>query len=198
MRFSVFTALVVFFIFHLPTYAQDTTSVQNSLNSGTITSQFDYLYRVSNGFQEYEVVKKANLEKLKTNVLDSVRVLKKEIADLKLKQSSVADSLANFSQILEQANQEKEAAILEKDSFSFLGFAIEKNLYSTLMWLLVVALAGAMAFFSVQYFRSFGRVRKAQKDLEDVQAEFDQHRKNALERERKLKRELIDAQMGKN
>jgi len=198
MRFSVFTALVVFFIFHLPTYAQDTTSVQNSLNSGTITSQFDYLYRVSNGFQEYEVVKKANLEKLKTNVLDSVRVLKKEIADLKLKQFSVADSLANFSQILEQANQEKEAAILEKDSFSFLGFAIEKNLYSTLMWLLVVALAGAMAFFSVQYFRSFGRVRKAQKDLEDVQAEFDQHRKNALERERKLKRELIDAQMGKN
>lgn len=198
MRFSVFTALVVFFIFHHPTYAQDTTSVQNSLNSGTITSQFDYLYRVSNGFQEYEVVKKANLEKLKTNVLDSVRVLKKEIADLKLKQSSVADSLANFSQILEQANQEKEAAILEKDSFSFLGFAIEKNLYSTLMWLLVVALAGAMAFFSVQYFRSFGRVRKAQKDLEDVQAEFDQHRKNALERERKLKRELIDAQMGKN
>ncbi|MFC5191484.1 hypothetical protein ACFPIK_06865 [Algoriphagus aquatilis] len=198
MRFSVFTALVVFFIFHLPTYAQDTTSVQNSLNSGTITSQFDYLYRVSNGFQEYEVVKKANLEKLKTNVLDSVRVLKKEIADLKLKQSSVVDSLANFSQILEQANQEKEAAILEKDSFSFLGFAIEKNLYSTLMWLLVVALAGAMAFFSVQYFRSFGRVRKAQKDLEDVQAEFDQHRKNALERERKLKRELIDAQMGKN
>lgn len=198
MRFSVFTALVVFFIFHLPTYAQDTTSVQNSLNSGTITSQFDYLYRVSNGFQEYEVVKKANLEKLKTNVLDSVRVLKKEIADLKLKQSSVADSLANFSQILEQANQEKEAAILEKDSFSFLGFAIEKNLYSTLMWLLVVALAAAMAFFSVQYFRSFGRVRKAQKDLEDVQAEFDQHRKNALERERKLKRELIDAQMGKN
>jgi Na+/H+ antiporter NhaB len=66
------------------------------------------------------------------------------------------------------------------------------------MWLLVAGLAGAMVFFSVQYFRSFGRVKKAQKDLEEVQAEFDQHRKNALERERKLKRELIDAQMGKN
>lgn len=178
--------------------AQDTTSVQNSLNSGTISSQFDYIYRVSNGFQEYEVVKKTNLEKLKSNITDSIRVLKKEIADLKLNQSSVTDSLANFSQILEQANQEKEAAILEKDSFSFLGLAVEKNLYSTVMWLLVAVLAGAMVFFSVQYFRSFGRVRKAQKDLEDVQAEFDQHRKNALERERKLKRELIDAQMGKN
>lgn len=198
MRFSVLTLLLFFCSFQLQTLAQDTTSVQNSLNSGTISSQFDYIYRVSNGFQEYEVVKKANLEKLKSNITDSIRVLKKEIADLKLNQSSVTDSLANFSQILEQANQEKEAAILEKDSFSFLGLAIEKNLYSTIMWLLVSGLAGAMAFFSVQYFRSFGRVKKAQKDLEEVQAEFDQHRKNALERERKLKRELIDAQMGKN
>ena len=198
MRFSILTLLLVFCSFQHQILAQDTTSVQNSLNSGTISSQFDYIYRVSNGFQEYEVVKKANLEKLKSNITDSIRVLKKEIADLKLNQSSATDSLANFSQILEQANQEKEAAILEKDSFSFLGLAVEKNLYSTIMWLLVAGLAGAMVFFSVQYFRSFGRVKKAQKDLEEVQAEFDQHRKNALERERKLKRELIDAQMGKN
>jgi hypothetical protein len=40
-------------------------------------------------------------------------------------------------------------------------------------------------------------VKKAQKDLEEVQAELDQHRKSALERERKLKRELVDAQMRK-
>lgn len=198
MKFSILSLVLVFSVFQLSTMAQDTTSVQNSLNSGTISSQFDYIYRVSNGFQEYEVVKKANLEKLKSNVTDSIRVLRKEIADLKLKQNSVSDSLANFSEVLEKVNQEKEAAILEKDSFSFLGIAIEKNLYSTIMWLLVAGLAAAMAFFSVQYVRSFGRVKKAQKDLEDVQAEFDQHRKNALERERKLKRELIDAQMGKN
>lgn len=198
MKFSILSLVLVFSVFQLPTMAQDTTSLQNSLNSGTISSQFDYIYRVSNGFQEYEVVKKANLEKLKSNVTDSIRVLRKEIADLKLKQNSVSDSLANFSEVLEKVNQEKEAAILEKDSFSFLGIAIEKNLYSTIMWLLVAGLAAAMAFFSVQYVRSFGRVKKAQKDLEDVQAEFDQHRKNALERERKLKRELIDAQMGKN
>lgn len=198
MKLSVLSLLLVFCVFQLPILAQDTTTVQNSLNSGTISSQFDYIYRVSNGFEEYEVVKKTNLEKLKSNVTDSIKVLKNEIANLMLQQSSVADSLANFSKILEQANQEKEAAILEKDSFTFLGVLVEKNLYSSIMWLIVVGLAVAMAFFSVQYFKSFGRVKKAQKDLEEVQEEFDQHRKNVLERERKLKRELIDAQMGKN
>lgn len=198
MKLSVLSLLLVFCVFQLPILAQDTTTVQNSLNSGTISSQFDYIYRVSNGFQEYEVVKKTNLEKLKSNVTDSIKVLKNEIANLMLQQSSVADSLANFSKILEQANQEKEAAILEKDSFTFLGVLVEKNLYSSIMWLIVIGLAVAMVFFSVQYFKSFGKVKKAQKDLEEVQEEFDQHRKNALERERKLKRELIDAQMGKN
>lgn len=198
MKLSVFSLLIILCVCQIPVLAQDTTSVQNSLNSGTISSQFDYIYRVSNGFQEYEVVKKANLEKLKSNVTDSIRVLRNEIANLKLQQSSVADSLANFSKILQQANQEKEEAILEKDSFSFFGFPVEKNLYSTIMWLLVLGLAGVLAFFSIQYFKSFGRVRKAQRDLEEVQEEFEQHRKNALERERKLKRELIDAQMSRN
>lgn len=198
MKLSVFSLLIILCVSQIPVLAQDTTSVQNSLNSGTISSQFDYIYRVSNGFQEYEVVKKANLEKLKSNVTDSIRVLRNEIANLKLQQSSVADSLANFSKILQQANQEKEEAILEKDSFSFFGFPVEKNLYSTIMWLLVLGLAGVLAFFSIQYFKSFGRVRKAQRDLEEVQEEFEQHRKNALERERKLKRELIDAQMSRN
>jgi Na+/H+ antiporter NhaB len=65
------------------------------------------------------------------------------------------------------------------------------------MWLLVAGLAVALTFFSIQYARSFSKVRKAEKDLSEVQEEFEQHRKNTLERERKMKRELIDAQMGK-
>ena len=47
-------------------------------------------------------------------------------------------------------------------------------------------------------YEELGEFKKAEKDFMEVQEEFEQHRKNALERERKLKRELIDAQMGKN
>jgi hypothetical protein len=198
MKWSIPILLFILILFFQPIYAQDTTSSQNSLNSGTISSQFEYIYRVSNGFQEYEVVKKSDLEKLKANVTDSIRVLRKEVADLHLLKSTLADSMASFSQILEKANQEKEAAILEKESFSFLGFAIQKSLYSAMMWILVAVLGTALSFFAFQYLRSFGRINKAQKDLEEVQQELDQQRKSALDRERKLKRELIDAQMRKN
>ena len=194
---KIIGTLLILFGWISASSAQDSIP-QNSLSAGTIESQFDYIYRVSNNFQEYEVVKKSNLEKLKSNILDSLQNMRKQVSDLKVLQSSQNDSITQISQTLATEIEQKEAAIDLKDSFSFLGMNIQKTVYSSIMWTLVAALAGLLAFFSVQYFRSFGRVKKAQKDLQEIQEEFDSHRKNTLERERKLKRELIDAQMGKN
>ncbi len=193
-------ALFVFFLFSVVSigFAQDTATTQNSLRSGTITSQFDYIYRVSNGFQEYEVVKKAYLEQLKSNVLDSVQTLSKKVSDLNLQMSSLNDSVSIVKERLSAEMEEKNQAIADRDNFNFLGIGIQKTVYSTMMWTLVAILSGALAFFAMQYFKSFGRIKKAEKDFLEVQEEFDQHRKNTLDRERKLKRELIDAQMGRN
>lgn len=193
-------ALLGFFLFFgcLIASAQDTTATQNSLRSGTITSQFDYIYRVSNGFQEYEVVKKSNLEQLKANVLDSIRTRTKEVADLKKQLGSLDDSVVIVKELLAAEVAQKNEAIATRDNFNFLGIGIQKTVYSSLMWILVAVLSGALGFFAMQYFRSFGRIKKAEKDFLEVQEEFEQHRKNTLDRERKLKRELINAQMGKS
>lgn len=177
--------------------AQDTTASKGSLRSGTIDSQFDYLYSISNSFQEHKVVKRTNLDQIKANVLDSMKTMRGEVSSLKAEMAAKLDSVGIIKGELAQAVVEKEEAIAAKDNFSFLGIGIDKAVYSGFMWLLVAALAGALAFFSFQYARSFSKVRKAQKDLSEVQEEFEQHRKNTLERERKMKRELIDAQMGK-
>lgn len=195
---TVFLNLIFLFFGISFAYAQDSTATQNSLRSGTITSQFDYIYRVSNNFQGYEVVEKANLEKLKSNVLDSIRTMSKEVSDLKLHMSSMDDSVVIVKDLLAAEIEQKNQAIADRDNFSFLGVGIEKTAYSSMMWVLVLILSAALAFFAMQYFRSSSKISKAEKDLIDVQEEFEQHRKNTLDRERKLKRELIDAQMGKN
>ncbi len=193
------SALFIFFIFFgiSVAFAQDTTATQNSLSSGTITSQFEYIYRVSNGFQEYEVVKKAHLEQLKANVLDSVRTLSKQTSDLKMQMGRLDDSVGVVKQLLAAEIDQKNEAIASRDNYNFLGIGIQKSVYSSLMWLLVAILSVALAFFAQQYFRSSGRIRKAEKDFREVQEEFEQHRKSTLDRERKLKRELVDAQSGR-
>ena len=108
------------------------------------------------------------------------------------------DSIRSIQNLLAQTESEKQEAIAAKDNFNFLGLGIQKGVYSTFMWVLVGALAAALALFSFKYFRSFSKIKKAEKDLAELQEEFEKHRKNTLERERKLKRELINAQMGKS
>ena len=179
------------------TFAQTETTEEGSLDSGTIDSQFEYIYSVSNNFQEYKVVKRTNLDQLKSNILDSMRTMRTEVGDLKGLIVSEKDSIKNLNNILVTAETEKQEAIAEKDNFSFLGMGIHKAVYSSFMWILVAVLASALAIFSFQYFSSFKKIRKAQKDLAEVQEEFGNHRKNMLDRERKLKRELVDAQLGR-
>lgn len=179
------------------TFAQENSEDKGSLKSGTIDSQFEHIYSVSNNFQEYKVVKRTNLDQLKSNILDSMVTMRKEVGDLKLLIVSEKDSIKNLNAILATAETEKQAAIDEKDNFSFLGMGIHKAVYSSMMWILMAVLAGALAIFSFQYFTSFRKIKKAQKDLAEVQEEFDNHRKNMLDRERKLKRELVDAQLGR-
>ncbi|MFC3416349.1 hypothetical protein [Algoriphagus hitonicola] len=196
-----FNRSILFFILFSIAFnsvAQNSSDSQNSLQSGTINNQFDYIYEVSNNFQEYKVVKRTNLDQLKTNILDSMQTMRAEVIDLKSQIRSQNDSTAAINQRLAQSEIEKQEAIDAKDNFSFLGIGIHKAVYSSIMWILVAVLASALAFFSFQYFKSFKKIQKAQRDLADLQEEFDQHRKNTLERERKLKRELIDAQMGKS
>lgn len=176
--------------------AQETN--ENALQSGTIDEQFDYIYGASNNYQEYKVVRRSFLDRLKSNMLDSIQTMRGEVLELKKDVQTRQDSIRSIQNLLAQTESEKQEAIAAKDNFNFLGLGIQKGVYSTFMWVLVGALAAALALFSFKYFRSFSKIKKAEKDLTELQEEFEQHRKNTLERERKLKRELIDAQMGKS
>jgi len=189
------SALFIFSTYQLA--VSQTTDTGNSLRSGTIDSQFEYIYESSNNFQEYKVVKKTNLDQLKSNILDSMKNMRSEVSDQKSLMQTKNDSIGSLNSLLAVSESEKQTAIDAKDNFTFLGIGVQKAFYSSMMWVLVAVLATALAFFSFQYLKSFSRIKKAQRDLEEFQEEFENHRKNTLDRERKMKRELIDAQMKK-
>ena len=196
-RLSALIFSTLIFLSNPALFAQETEEKVAPLDRGTIENQFDYIYSTSNNFQEYKVVKRTNLDKLKGNVLDSLVAKRKEAEALKVDIRAQKDSISTLNADLQTSLEEKQEALDAKDNFTFFGIGIHKAVYSSIMWLLVGVLALALGFFSFQYSRSFRKIKKAEKDFLDVQEEFDQHRKNTLERERKMKRELIDAQMGK-
>ncbi|WP_299103120.1 tRNA (guanine-N1)-methyltransferase [uncultured Winogradskyella sp.] len=168
-----------------------------SLNSGTIDSQFEYIFKKSGNFrgtngQKYEAVKYAWLLTLKAHVLDSLKTTykklensekvvgnqAKEIEDLKVK-------LVDTQTILDQTDS-------EKNNMALLGMQTSKTNYNVIMWSIIGALFAFLLLFIYKFKGSNSATREAKHKLDEVETEFEEHRRTALEREQKVRRQLQD------
>ena len=192
MRKIFLLSFLACFVFSQSSFAQEETQEEGSLSSGTISSQFDYLHSVSNNFQEYKVVKKTNLDKIQKNITDSLNVYKNQISEINQELAAQKAQIQQFDSRISIAEKDKEEALAAKDNFAIFGMPIHKTAYSNLMWGIVIFLGLALIFFLYQYKRSHKVTSETIRTLEETKEEFDQHRKNTLERERKLNRQLVD------
>ncbi|MGY6558840.1 MAG: hypothetical protein ACXIT9_06115 [Nitritalea sp.] len=174
-----------------------TASAQSTLNEGSISTQFDYLNEISNNYQEFKVVKKTHLEQLKKNVTDSLRTYAEEQKQLAEKISRQESEIKSLQEDQEKLQAELSEAIANRENLTLLGIQTSKTVYNSILWTIIAGLTGAFAFSFIQFSRSHKIIKQARKDLADTMEEFEQHRKNTLDRERKLKRELVDALQGK-
>lgn len=176
-------------------FGQSTTTrvpPKGSLTSGTIDSQFVYLYAISRTQDGIEHVRRPNLEQIRKNVADTIRTLTQAIAELKAKEGNRQTAVEAITDSLVQIQAELQTAQREKDSFSFIGISLRKSTYSLIMWGIVLLLATTLATFIYRFNQSHVVTRDTKKAIADLQNEFDQHRKKALEKEQKLKRQLQD------
>ena len=80
----------------------------------------------------------------------------------------------------------------EKDSISFFGAALTKGSYNTIIWGIIGVLLALLGFFIFKFKNSNTITLQAQKALSETEAEFEDHRRRALEREQKVMRKLQD------
>ena len=168
-----------------------------SLNTGTIDNQFEYILRKSGNFkgtngQPYEAVKRSMFLTLQAHTIDSLKTIHKELAETQAVVTSqskeiatLKTSLANTQGTLNQTNE-------EKDSMSLFGMLMSKSGYNILMWSIIGGLLAFLLFFIYKYKNSNAITRDANKSLAEIEEEFEEHRKIALEREQKVRRQLQD------
>lgn len=191
-----FILFAVICISTLSSYSQSTTKKQ-SLKNNTVSEKFNYIYKKSNGYKEYKVVKKAWLHTLKKQVLDSIQVQKKEINNLSvvienqnLKNQELNNTINGLNNTINTLNN-------EKDHVLFLGMGLKKGVFKTLFWSILFVVTALLLFFIYQFKRSNSITSIATKQLTELESEFETHRKNALEREQKVRRKLQD-ELNKN
>ena len=176
------------------TQAQTTKSTEDklSLNSGTIDNQFEFVIRRSNSWQDYKTVKKTWLYALKSHTMDSLKAVHKNLADTKAVVKTQADEIMSLKASLSNTESTLSSTNEEKDNISLFGIQTSKASYKILMWSIAAGLLALLLFFIYKFKGSNSATREAKLKLGEVELEFEDHRRNALEREQKVRRQLQD------
>lgn len=177
---------LLFIITSLSLYSQE------NVNESSIETQFDKVYKSSTSYQSYKVIAKNKYLNLKTSVLDSLKRFTDIIAKKEQLLTSEKDSIQLLKRDLLKVQNELKITLRKEDSIYFVGILVSKLVYNLIMWLIVIVLGASLAYYAFKYYRSHVLTKEAEDNLENVELEFEIHRKKSLEREQKLRRQLQD------
>ena len=185
----------IFFYILLSTsfFIQGTLCAQETpLDEGNIPEQFDYAIEESSIYEEYRVVPIAWLNKLKSNMVDSLEDFNAQIEEREGRIDSLNEEIEALNQEVEKMQEERDQAINSKNSVTFLGNEIPKKRYNSIMWGLVAVLAAAVLIIFFLFKRSQIVTRQTRERHEELEQEFDAHKKRALEKEKTMARQHLN------
>lgn len=197
-RIVSITATVIFAIsLSVNAQQQNQTTEQLSLDSGTIDNQFEYVITKSSRWRDekgrvYKVVRQNWLTTLKQHTLDSLNAVHKNLTNTQAIVDSHAAEISTLKANLTSTQNTLTATNEEKDSMSLFGMLMSKTGYNSLMWGIIAALLALLFFFIFKFKNSNSITKTANMKLTELEEEFDEHRRTALEREQKVRRQLQD------
>ena len=186
-----FVAILIFTSNLNDTIAQESED-KLSLDKGPIESQFDYVIKKSNRYEEYKVVKEAWLKTLKSHVLDTLKSIKQELNETQNLETANRSEIKTLKSELDNTNDKLTTSINEKDSIGFFGASMTKKRYNSLMWTIIMGLFIALSLFVFLFKRSNSVTSETRKTLTETKDEFETFRRRTVDREAKIVRELHD------
>ena len=156
------------------------------LDSATLEAQLDYIHTNTRVYNDYRAIRDDIFLKLKRNMMDTLNGTKLRVEELNSQLTERDFTIESLNTDLTRTKNEKDEAIRNRDSLSFLGIQMNKTLYSAIMWIIILGLI-ALAIMMVMLFKRSHQVTREVKDeLQSAQEEFEQYRKNSREKYEKL------------
>ncbi|MDO5977281.1 tRNA (guanine-N1)-methyltransferase [Flavivirga spongiicola] len=187
--------IILLLIFSLPSFSQ-TKKDNLSLNSGTIDSQFEFVIQKSYTYKGsgkiYKNVERHWLYTLKSHTLDSLKAVHKDLADTRLVVKKQDKEISDLKQNLSNTQSNLDKTNTEKNNMALFGMQMSKSSYNVLMWTIIAGLLALLILFIYKFKNSNAITKGAKHALAEIEEEFDEHRKTALEREQKVRRQLQD------
>ena len=125
-------------------------------------------------------------------MLDSLKTTYKDLADSEATVANQVKEIEDLKSKLGNTQTTLDQTNLEKNNMALLGMQTSKTNYNVIMWSIIAALTALLLFFIYKFKNSNSLTRQAKLKLEEIETEFDEHRRVALEREQKVRRQLQD------
>jgi len=158
----------------------------------SLEGQFIEVVDESNNYQDYKVIKESKINKLRKNVMDSVKNLEEKIAvgknEIDANKNKISELTTSLNNTQEALDRSKE----KENSIEVFGILTEKSTYNVLMWAIILILMALLGYFIFRFSRSHVITKDANLKLVETEMELETVRQKHLEKEQKLRRKLQD------
>ncbi|WP_315161874.1 hypothetical protein [Capnocytophaga leadbetteri] len=171
--------------------AQTATPIEEAKPT-TLEGVFQQLIDKSGAWQNFKMLDRGKLAAFQRSMTDSINGVRSQLVAEKQKvkenEATIKELNDKITEIQAALDQTKD----QKDSVSFFGLLISKGLYNTIMWGIVLALASLLVLYIYKFSNGNVVTKKSINDLNELQEEYENYRKAAIEREQKVRRQLQD------
>lgn len=158
----------------------------------TLEGVFQQLIDRSGTWQNFKMLDRGKLAAFQRSMTDSINGVRLQLVAEKQKvkenEATIKELNDKITEIQAALDQTKD----QKDSVSFFGALVSKGLYNTIMWGIVLALASLLVLYIYKFSNGNVVTKKSINDLNELQEEYENYRKAAIEREQKVRRQLQD------
>jgi uncharacterized membrane protein len=176
------------FLFALNVTAQGPIQVPENTLEDQMTDVFDK----SNSYEEFKVIKKIKLARLRRSILDSVSALEQNISNQEIELRQQKAEIDSLRQKLKNTQQNLNISKEKEDGMAVFGIYTSKAVYNSIMWGIILTLLVVSALLLYRFLNSHKITKDAQLKVSDKEIELEEFRRNSLEREQKLRRKLLD------
>ncbi len=168
------------------------TLITKALANESIKNQFEILTSKSGDFQDFKNLKHANLNKFKANFLDSLKAFDVKYNSTLAKINSQKTEIKELQSNVKIINDNLTLVTAEKDSVGLFGMRMTKNTYNVLLWSIISGLLLTTLLLFYKFRTSNTATKFAKNSFNEIESEFESHKKKSLEREQLLRRKLQD------
>jgi F0F1-type ATP synthase assembly protein I len=156
----------------------------------TLNQKWDNMLSKSENYQNYKVIKTSELLDVWKSIQDSIVRFKAELVQ---ERNRIKGQNAQIIQLQKQVSDVKEelnGVTTQKNSMSFLGMDVDKYVYTSALWMIILIVVGSCAVLFYLYTKSNKVTVQKITEYDQLSRSFEEYKQGKIEMERKLKREI--------